>query len=150
MIKGFPDIPPIWMLGAWGAAAVLGWFVPEPGWSLMGLRWLGLFWIFLACGLATWSAVYFRIKRTSIEPHDTPDALIAEGPFKITRNPIYLSMLIATAGWVLWLGAAVGVVAIAGLAWVLHRRFVLPEEARLRAVFGERAEAYFATTGRWL
>lgn len=144
------DVPPIWTLGAWVLALVLSRVLPSPGWDSLGLRWLGLFWIVLAVLYLLWAALWFRRKKTPIHPGHRPDALITEGPFRISRNPIYLSMVVASLGFVLYLGAAVGLLVVAGLWWVLDRRFAAPEEQRLIEVFGDAGRDYVANVRRWV
>jgi protein-S-isoprenylcysteine O-methyltransferase Ste14 len=48
---------------------------------------------------------WFWRKKTTIEPHHTPTALIVEGPYRLSRNPIYLALLALLAGYVLRLGS---------------------------------------------
>jgi protein-S-isoprenylcysteine O-methyltransferase Ste14 len=144
-MRRFPDVPPVWALGA----AMLAWLfaralpvAPLPA---------GLGWLFGAAGLGVvlWAALWFWRKGTPIDPHGTPRALIVEGPYRLNRNPIYTGLLFIVLGWALWLGALSAVVPAIGLFIVLDRRFVRPEEAGLRAAFGPAAEAYFRSTRRW-
>ena len=92
----------------------------------------------------------FLRHRTPIEPHNTPNALISTGPFAITRNPIYVAMALMLAGWALWSGVVLGLVLVPLFRWIITRRFILDEEARLRAAFGPDADAYIANTRRWI
>lgn len=149
-MKHFPDLPPIWMLGAMALSWVLTQMVPILKLSSLGLRWLGLFWMLLAALLVLWAAFWFWRKKTTIEPHKTAQTLIVGGPFWLTRNPIYLAMVVAAAGVGLYLGSLSGMFPVIVLAVVLHRRFVLPEEAGLKTAFGAEAEAYFEKTRRWI
>ena len=144
------DIPPVWTAGAWVTAAVVGWLVPEPAWDVRGLRLLGLGWIVVAAAFLIWSALWFRRKETPIHPGEKPIRLITEGPYRATRNPIYLSMVVATAGWVIWVGAAVGWLVVAGLWLVLNLRFAVPEEARLISTFGDEGRDYVDRVRRWI
>lgn len=145
MIRGFPDLPPIWGIGAAAVAAGLARWLPLaplpswPGWPL----------VVAGFGLIGWSAWWFRARRTTIEPHREPTNLIVEGPFRINRNPIYTGMVLVLAGWAFLLGAASALLPAAGFAVLIDRRFVPGEEAALRRRFGPAAERYFAATRRW-
>ena len=97
-----------------------------------------------------WSAWWFWRKKTTIEPHHTPTALIVEGPYRLSRNPIYLALLVLLVGYVLRLGSLSPVLLPLLFFWVLTRRFIEPEEEALRRAFGDEAEAYLARTRRWL
>lgn len=149
-LKHFPDLPPIWMLCAMAFSWALSQVAPILSVSSLGLRWLGLFWILLAAMLVLWSAFWFWRKKTSIEPRKSAKTLIVSGPFWLSRNPIYLAMVVAAAGVALYLATLSAFVPVIALAVVLHHRFVLPEEAGLKAVFGGAADAYFEKTRRWI
>lgn len=144
------DLPPVWTVSSWALAWGVSYVVPQPGWDSLGLRWLGLLWILIGVLIVLWSASWFRRKSTPIHPGHTPSDLITEGPFRFSRNPIYLAMVIVTIGVVLWLGSALALVIPVALWVVLDRRFAGPEEARLRTTFGPAADAYIERTGRWI
>lgn len=145
MLRGFPDLPPIW---AFGAAAV--------SWALA--RWMpiatlppGMGRVFIAggLGLIVWAAIWFRRKRTPIEPHHVPRALIIEGPYRINRNPIYTGLTLILVGWALALGGLSALVPAFAFPFVITARFIREEEKVLRSAFGEEAERYIAKTRRW-
>ena len=108
-------------------------------------------WALIVAGLAlaVWAALWFRRKRTSIEPRDRPTALIVEGPFRIDRNPIYAGVALMLFGAGVVLGALSSVLLALAFPWIVTRRFILDEEAALREAFGAEAEAYIARTRRW-
>lgn len=149
-LKGFPDLPPVWFATAWLLAELLGRTAPvfklEADWldavtALVGLAGLGL---------AAWSALWFRNKRTRIEPRQTPTALIVEGPYRFSRNPIYLGLVLILLGLALRTGALSALLPALLLPVVLQRRFILGEEAALRRAFGADADAFLERTPRWL
>lgn len=147
-MKGFPDLPPLWWLGSvlviWALAVAL------PGLHGQGLPFISRVLTAAALVLIGWSGVWFWRKKTPIEPHHQPKSLVREGPYRLSRNPIYLALVVLTLGSAAWHGSWLGVAIAVALAWVLDRRFVRPEEDGLRAVFGAEAEAYFQQTRRWL
>lgn len=149
-MKGFPDLPPLWLAGF----CILAWFLarelPFASVASPQLRLLGSGMSVLALLLIAWSAVTFARAKTTIEPHETPRHLITGGPFRFSRNPIYLAMVILLAGWVLWLGAVSGVILPGIFASLLSLRFIMAEEEKLTKLFGAEAKAYFAKTRRWL
>ena len=149
-MKNFPDLPPVWTLATMVFSWVLAQLLPLLAINSVGLQWLGLLWIGLALLLILWSALWFRRKKTTIEPHHTPTALIVEGPYRLSRNPIYLAMVVASLGFALWCGALSSFLPVAALAFLLQHKFVLPEEAGLIREFGAEAEEYIAKTKRWV
>lgn len=97
-----------------------------------------------------WSAHWFWRKKTTIEPHHTPGTLIVEGPYRLSRNPIYLGMVLILAGQVIWQGALLPLILPPILLMVLTKRFAEPEEASLLDAFGEEGRAYLMATRRWI
>jgi hypothetical protein len=94
-LKGFPDLPPVWLMGFMAAAWAIDRGLPlveafGPVYRVAG----GLL-MLAALGLIAWSALWFWRKKTTIEPHHTPTALIVEGPYRLSRNPIYLALLVS-------------------------------------------------------
>lgn len=143
------DYPPVWLLGALALAraevALIG-----PAFRLDALTLGGnlLFWAGLVImGLA---ALSFLRARSTIVPHETPAKLITGGLYRLSRNPIYLADLLLLGGLALVWGSVLGLVLVPVLARTLTQRFILPEEARLRATFGTEAEAFFTRTRRWV
>jgi protein-S-isoprenylcysteine O-methyltransferase Ste14 len=149
-LKGFPDLPPVWLAGFIAIAWLLDRGLPlvqafGPVWQAAGA-------VLVAAALLLigWSAWWFYAKRTTIEPHHTPTALIVEGPYRIGRNPIYLGLLGILTGCVLWLGSLSPAILPFAFHRVLTARFIEPEEAALRRLFGAAAHEYMARTRRWL
>ena len=149
-MKGFPDLPPIWWLGSIVGIYLGKWIFPGIHPELAVLNALSWMLLIAALGIIGWSAMWFWRKKTPIEPHHTPKTLIVEGPYKLSRNPIYLALVMLTLASALGHGSLIGVVLAAGLWWVLDRRFAAPEEALLQVTFGTEAETYLGQTKRWM
>jgi protein-S-isoprenylcysteine O-methyltransferase Ste14 len=96
--------------------------------------------IFLAAGLRTWGAAYLR---TAIV-HDTAqhsEALVADGPFRYTRNPLYLANLPMAAG-IGVLASRAGFVFLVLANWIFVYRLILREEESLLKIQGEAYREY--------
>jgi protein-S-isoprenylcysteine O-methyltransferase Ste14 len=107
--------------------------------------------IFL-CGLTLdiGTLLMFARRRANFLPHRSATALITTGPFRLSRNPIYLGNTLALAGAgiafrSLWLLAAAALAAI-----LTHYLAILREERHLAAKFGAEWQAYAARTPRWI
>lgn len=141
------NLPPVWLIAfiaaAWGIARVTA---PGPA----GLVWAG--WALVAAGLAVmvWAALAFRRARTSIVPRQRPSALVASGPYRVSRNPIYLADLVILAGVALILRAPWALVLLVPFWQVLLRLFILPEEEVLAQDLGQPYTDYKARVRRWL
>ena len=149
-MKNFPDIPPVWWASSLVIIYFFKWLVPALHVSASILTWVSWALLFAALGIIAWAAFWFLRKKTPIEPHHTPKTLIVEGPFRLTRNPIYLALVLLTLASAIGHGSVFGLAAAAALWWVLDRRFAAPEEALLLATFGAEAQEYLARSKRWL
>ncbi|CUH81983.1 Putative protein-S-isoprenylcysteine methyltransferase [Tritonibacter multivorans] len=149
-MKGFPDIPPIWWAGSVAVIYAAHWALPTLHVSSAALDWASRACLWIALAGIAWSALWFWRKRTPIEPHHTPQALIVEGPYKVSRNPIYLALVLLTLSVALGKGSVIGLGVTVALWWVLDRRFARVEEELLRRTFPDTAEEYIARTRRWL
>ena len=149
VVRDFPDLPPVWMLGHGALAWVARELVPHGAFAGPFSRLAGTLVALAGIALAVWAAAWFARRRTTIEPRETPTALIVEGPFRINRNPIYTGMALVLGGWALWLGTLSAVLAVLPFPFVIDRRFVREEEVALREAFGGAADAYLAGSRRW-
>ena len=143
------DYPPVWLIAALGLAWAQAELVPlGPGWGWT--PWVGGAVALLGAGLMLAALVPFLRAGTTVVPHRQPSVLVVSGVFRISRNPIYLGDVLILAGLSLRWEAWLGLVLLPGFVWVLRRRFIEPEEARLRAAFGAEYEAWAARVRRWV
>lgn len=106
----------------------------------------------LGGGVALAGVLAFRRARTTVNPlaPQRASALVTGGIYRVTRNPMYLGMLIVLAGWAVWLGNAaawLGLPLSVALLTVLQIR---PEERILAERFGEDFKRYAARVRRWI
>lgn len=125
----------LWPRGAWpfGLGAALGLALAGGAIALAGL-------------------VEFRRARTTFNPlaPERASALVTTGVYRITRNPMYLGMLLVLLGWAVWLGNAApfGVLPLSVL--LLNQLQIKPEERILRERFGEHYARYAGRVNRWV
>lgn len=149
-MKGFPDLPPIWWAGSIAGIYLGRWLFPGLHFENAVLEGLSVALLIGALAIIAWSGLWFWKKRTPIEPHHTPKSLIVEGPYRLSRNPIYLALVMLTLASALGNGSVIGIV-LAVLLWrVLDWRFAAVEESLLVETFGDDAHAYLARSRRWL
>lgn len=148
-IRQMIDIPPVWLVGAifvlWLQVRLFGALpLGVVGlWAGRGLIGLGL----LLMAAALWS---FVRARTTPVPHQMPDAMITSGVFAFSRNPIYLGDALILLGAGLGLGAVSTLVVLPAFIWLIDRRFIQAEEARLETGFPESWPKYRAKVRRWV
>lgn len=141
-----PDLPPIWTAALAALAWALARWVPILRFDLDPL---GRVVLWLGVALILWSAVWFAIKWTPIEPGHKPKALIVEGPYRLNRNPIYTGLVLVLAGYALGLGALSALLPVPVLPLILTRRFIRSEETALIDAFGAAGRDWIARTRRW-
>ena len=97
-----------------------------------------------------WALVTVAKHRTALLPGGATTTVIDRGPFAWSRNPLYIGLLVASAGVGLLAGSLWALVALP-LEWALLRwGAVLPEERYLAAKFGASYTDYTARVRRWL
>lgn len=83
-------------------------------------------------------------------PFSKTTALVVTGPYRFTRNPMYLGMLLVLLGIALWLGTLVPLLVVPLLALALQKGFVEKEERLLEEQFGDEYRAFRARVRRWI
>lgn len=143
--------PPIWTLIYVAVAALVS--IAYPWRALVDLRSLPTGIALFVGGMAFsfWAALLFRQEGTEINPvSDTNKSLVIKGPFLVTRNPMYLGLVVASLGIALTVGSlpmfVVPLLVFATANWG-HIPF---EEAKMRRQFGAAFDTYTAKVRRWL
>lgn len=113
-------------------------------------RLLGL--VPLAGGLAVvlWAAGTFERAGTAIKPFEESSVLVRRGPFLVSRNPMYLSVVCGLIGVAVLAGSVSPFLVVPAFAIFIDRRFIRAEEAILERRFGPEYLAYKARVRRWL
>ena len=143
--------PPVWALAytliAVGASYLLRW----PRVPALPLVWPGVVLIVLGIGLSVTAAMLFRREGAEINPTSPANSkLVTSGPFRLTRNPMYLGLVLVTLGIALWIGAwpmILAPIAVFATANWVHIPF---EEEKMRRQFGATFDAYASNTRRWI
>ncbi|WP_448509014.1 methyltransferase family protein [Immundisolibacter sp.] len=142
--------PPI----LYAVAIGLGLWLEHPlPWPLPGgaLRfWVGAVMIGLAVALFGLCLRELRRHQTTINPHRAASNLVETGPFRFSRNPIYLSLTVLQMGLGLLAGSTWVLLMLLWVLPVMQRRVIAREEEHLRWRFGSEYADYSARVRRWL
>ena len=92
----------------------------------------------------------FVLHRTTIIPHRSAKALVTGGPYRITRNPMYLALTIGYVGLALAMNALGPLFLLSVPLWILATKTIPFEEANLTRTFGEEYRAYQKRVRRWV
>jgi len=93
---------------------------------------------------------FYVAGRGTLAPWAPPQRLVVSGPYRYTRNPMYIAVAMILAGWAVLYGSAALLVyaLLTGIAFQL--RVVFGEEPRLARAFGAAWASYRGQTKRWL
>jgi protein-S-isoprenylcysteine O-methyltransferase Ste14 len=148
--KNALDLPPVYLVLSMGAMAVLHFGFPIAHPVREPYRYAGAVLIVLAVALGLWSVVLFRRARTGVVPFSEATALVTSGPYRLTRNPMYLGMAGILLGTAVWLGSLTPWLLLPAFMRIIAERFIAPEEAMLERAFGSGYLEYCRAVRRWL
>lgn len=114
------------------------------------IRWVGSIVVVCSAALALWAVRVMKAAGTNIRP-DQPTLVIVDcGPYRLTRNPMYLSLCLLQIGIALLLNDWIGLTFTLVLFAILHFGVVLREEAYLEQKFGEEYLRFKRSVHRWI
>lgn len=143
--------PPLAWALAVVAGLVLDWLAPLPFLPVdEPMGWLGALVFVFALTLAAWAVAIMTKAGTNVPTNRPTTAMVESGPYRFTRNPIYLGMFggligLAIAFDTLWLLAM-----LVPFALVIRYGVVAREEAYLERMFGDVYRGYRRRVRRWL
>jgi protein-S-isoprenylcysteine O-methyltransferase Ste14 len=111
---------------------------------------LGLIIILFGVALNVWSTRLLKKKRATIDLYETPTRLVTDGPFRISRNPLYLGGVILSLGIAVLLGSLITFVFPTALLLILDKLYIPAEEKRLEKTFGKEYLEYKQRVRRWI
>jgi protein-S-isoprenylcysteine O-methyltransferase Ste14 len=117
---------------------------------LLRQPWVGAALAAFGLALALWGERTFAAHGATIKPFERSRVLVTSGPFRFTRNPMYLSLVLMLVGLALVLGTPAPWSAAVLLALTLHFRFIRNEERALGASLGEPYARYRERVRRWI
>jgi protein-S-isoprenylcysteine O-methyltransferase Ste14 len=119
-----------------------------PGGSALTVAGLAL--VLAGIALTVWSVVTFRRAHTTVIPWEQVSAMVTTGPFRWSRNPIYLADAIAYLGGTLLIHSWWPLLALPGVLLVMRRKVIDREERYLAKRFGDGYREYQLRVRRWL
>lgn len=91
-----------------------------------------------------------KSNNTTVKPDEESNVLITHGVFKISRNPMYIGMVLIQIGIALFLGTVSPYLIIVIFIFVMDKKFIRTEEVMLREKFGMVWNRYKESTRRWI
>jgi protein-S-isoprenylcysteine O-methyltransferase Ste14 len=100
--------------------------------------------------LGGWSVLLMRRSGQSENPWKPTTQIIERGPYRLTRNPMYLQMVVACVGVAVAFANVWILLLVPVCAWALQALAIIPEEQYLERKFGEHYLAYKKRVRRWI
>jgi protein-S-isoprenylcysteine O-methyltransferase Ste14 len=156
MAEDYADVaikPPFLFLGALALGCLLSLVIPigprlaSPNGNALAV---GLTFIGLGFTLAAFSARAFHRAGTDVVPGRPANALVTTGPYKVTRNPIYIGLTLVYFGLAIVMTSLWVLLLLIPVLMILQHGVVMPEEAYLKRRFGAAYCKYQAHVPRWL
>ncbi|MBN2094589.1 MAG: isoprenylcysteine carboxylmethyltransferase family protein [Candidatus Aenigmarchaeota archaeon] len=149
--KTTPKImPPAYFAFLLLLAIALHFSFPAPSVFYPPWNYIGAALILLGIILNLWSDQLFRKKQTTVKPHEVPSTLVTTGPFRISRHPMYLGMMLILLGTAVFLGSLSSLIAPAAFILITETWFIPMEERNLERKFGTDYSGYRKRVRRWI
>jgi len=142
-------LPPVYFLAAVCLMAALHFLFPiarilPAAYSSGGVL------ILIGMFLILWAVRLFGKAGTTIKPFEASTKMIVAGPYRWSRNPIYLGMAIILLGIGLVFGTLTPFAILPLFVWLIQKNFIAREEAMLDKSFGAAYAEYKKRIRRWL
>ena len=111
---------------------------------------LGAFLVVASFGLFGWAVLTMRTGKASVPTGEPTDAIVMRGPYRVSRNPIYLSMVMLQVGVGIWANSAWFLALAVCSAVLLWWGVISREERYLQQKFGETYIDYMKRVRRWI
>jgi protein-S-isoprenylcysteine O-methyltransferase Ste14 len=140
---------------AWGLAVIAGlalsWLVPLPFLpAALPAGWLGATVCALALALGVWAVVTVTRAGSNVPTNRPTISIVESGPYRFTRNPIYLGMFLVVIGLAIAFDTLWVLLMLVPFALVIRYGVVAREEAYLERKFGDVYRGYRSRVRRWL
>lgn len=125
-----------WLLGPWP--------------TIVRLPVLGGVLVVLGFSCMMWARLLFTSRQTTLFVGRPSSQLVCDGPFRFSRNPMYVGVVVSLVGLALWVGTWPFYLAVLVTVLILNSVHIPREERLLREVFSEQYRVYSTEVRRWL
>lgn len=142
--------PPVLLLIHIIGVYLLNRFLPLPFAFPKFLVWVGYALVLIGFGLAFSAAIRFMQARTTLDPHGSVSAIVTDGIYRFTRNPIYLGFVGMLIGFPFIFRTYWGLILSPIFIVLMNILVIQHEEAYLEKKFGEPYTSFKSRVRRWL
>jgi len=144
------QIPPMWWFLCLVYEAAIHFTLPGYRYLDWPLATIGILPLVYGAVITIWADQIFKRGKTAIKPFERPSTLVFEGPFKTSRNPMYVGMTAILIGVALLLGTISPLVGPV-VFWMIMQFYIIPiEERNMERTFGTEYAAYKEKVRRWV
>jgi len=147
---GVIALPPALAGGTLVVVLVLNWLQPMPVTSRALSLGVGIAFLALGVGIAIWGRRTLTAAGTNVNPGQPTTTIVTTGPYRFSRNPLYVGLITFYVGATLLFNTWWGFLLLPPLFAVLHSGVVLREERYLEGKFGDAYRHYRAKVRRYL
>ena len=147
---GVPVPPPSLYVAGFAVGLALDRRRPLPAPPARSAKWIGAVLLGLGAALPASGAALFRRRGTSVLPVRPTTSLVTVGPYRLTRNPMYVGFALAHAGLALWRRSTWALLMLAPVLAAVDRVVIDREERYLESAFGDEYRRYAGRVRRWL
>ena len=142
--------PPVYFATTVAAMVLLHLFVPLRSVLVWPWRWAGVLPIAGGLLLSAWAGRTFLRWKTTVRPGGSPTHLVTEGPFRFSRNPMYLALVLMLIGLACLLGSLGPWLVIPLFVGLINANVIPMEERKIGEIFGQEYQGYRQRVRRWL
>ena len=142
--------PPTLFLVLIAAIVAVDQFCPVVSFAAPWLAWLGAGLAILGIAVSFTGKRHFQRVGTNVYTFEEPGELVTDGPYRFSRNPMYLGLVVAGIGAALVSATLSALVLAAAFAITVRCWYIAFEENAMRRRFGDAYEAYCRKVGRWV
>ncbi|MCG7948472.1 MAG: isoprenylcysteine carboxylmethyltransferase family protein [Candidatus Thiodiazotropha taylori] len=142
--------PPLIHIVSIGLGGAINHYFPVslPHWVI--LQWVGAMLALSAIAITLWGMREFHASRNPVAPIRPVNRLMVSGPYRFTRNPLYLSLILLQLGLALFFLNGWMAVLLLPVVIIVHVYVVAREEAYLLRRFGSDYQTYQERVRRWI
>ena len=146
-------VPPVALvLLAGGCMWVVAWAAPAFEFAFPARIISAMGMVVIGIAIAGMGVFSFSRAKTTVNPMkpDSSSALVVSGIYRLTRNPMYLGILLLLIGWGIFLSNALALLVLPGFVLYMNRFQIEPEERALTRIFGPAFLEYRTQVRRWI
>ena len=128
---------------------VLDYFFPKFRFLDKPYNYIGLIIFFAGLSITFYCFCLFKKNKTPIIPGQKPKFMVAEGPYKLTRNPMYLGVTLALLGISIYIGNLLSLISPVFFFLIMNYVYIPFEEKLMENIFGKPYLGYKKKVRRW-